>query len=112
MPANELACRHVRAYQMFSSPEQPPEPSLPLGADTSDLPYNRGEMTSQSSYVFQGWNSEINRLRHPLPEIGDHHIWFCAQRLDHRGLGKAPGTTGTVEQCKDSIFTGDVSDGG
>src|SRR6476620_3866310 len=111
MQENELACRRVRAYQIFSSPEQPPEPSLAHGADTRDLPYNRGEVTSQSWYVLQSWNSEIDRLGHPLAEIGDHHVWFCAQGLDNRGPGKAPGTIGTIEQSKDPVFTGDVSDG-
>jgi hypothetical protein len=47
MQAMELACRRVRVYQTFLSLEQPLEPSLPLGADASDLPYNWGEVTSQ-----------------------------------------------------------------
>jgi hypothetical protein len=46
MQENELACCRVRASQIFLSPEQPPEPTLSLGADTRDLPYNRGEVTS------------------------------------------------------------------
>src|SRR5712671_3418831 len=96
--ANELSRRRVRAYQIFSSPEQPPEPSLPLRADTSDLPYNWGEVTSQSWYVLESWNSEIDRLGHPLPKIGNHHVWFCAQGLDNRCPGKAPGAIGTIEQ--------------
>src|SRR6476620_2106172 len=107
MQANELACR-LRAYQMSSSPEQPPQPSLPFGTDACDLPDNRGEVTSQSSYVLESWNSEIDRLGHPLPEIGNHHVGFCAQGLDDRSPGKAAGTIGTVEQSKHAILAGDV----
>src|SRR4051794_37272725 len=48
MQENGLACRPVRVNRIFWSPEQPPEPSLPLGVDTRDLPYNRGKVTPQS----------------------------------------------------------------
>src|ERR1700739_2836319 len=81
MPENELACRRVRAYRIFSSPEQPPQPSLLLGADTSDLAHDRGEVTSQSSHVLESWNSQIDRFGHSLPEIGNHHVRLRAQRL-------------------------------
>src|SRR6266404_900310 len=73
LQANELACRRDRASQIFSSPEQPPQPSLPLGADTRNLPYNRGEVTSEFWYVLERRNSEIDGLGQPLAEIGNHH---------------------------------------
>src|SRR5947208_11319593 len=106
MHANQLACR-LRAYQMSSTPEQPPQPSPSFGTDACDLPDNWGEVTSQSSYVLESRNSEIDRLGHPLPEIGNHHVGFRAQGLGNRIPGKATGAIGAIEQSKHAILTGD-----
>src|SRR4051794_38786232 len=110
-PATELARRH-RVGQIFSSPDQPPPPTLPLSAGTANLSDDRGEVASQSPDVLETRNSEIDRLGHPLAEIGNHHVRFASQRLDNGGPGKAAGTIGTIEQSKDSVLTGNVTDGG
>src|SRR6185437_1904122 len=114
MKPRELV-RRLRAYQTFPSQmcfEHPPPPSVPLGTDTADLPYNRCQVTSQFPDVLQSWNPEIDRLGHPLAEIGNDDVGFCTQRLDKRRPGKAAGTTGPVEQGKDPVFAGDVGHGG
>src|SRR5690349_8071822 len=55
MKAIELV-RRLRAYRTFSSPlcfEHPPPPSLPLGTDTADFPYDRRQVTSQFPDVLE-----------------------------------------------------------
>src|SRR4029077_21062079 len=111
MPANALARRRARPYQTFSSPEQPPEPSLLFVADSRYLAHDRREITSQFWHVLESRNSEIDRLGHALAEIGNHHVRLCAKALDDRRSGKAPGAIGAVEQGEHPVLAGNVGHG-